>query len=368
MVVSEEFSWKMFRGNVMRTGISSSNLSRTPSLQRVMELGPMVASPVFDNSIVYAATITGRIFALKAYQWGIKWQSNIGSPIISSPSIQQDLLIAATFDSWVKGTAFLGKNFVLALNAKTGEQVWSFEIDGDIFSSPCIIQDMIIVGSMNKNILAIDMRGHLKWVFETEGEVWSSPSFNGEQIFVGSDDGFLYCLNLEGKIQWKTRLNGKIRSSSPCLSYYNNLIFIGTHNGVIYCLNQSDGLIRWSKQLTKPVLSSAAVLKDRVFFASSDKKIYCIDCNTGSKIWEFETGGRIWSSPAITENDKVLFFGSLDSHIYGLDMITGKQIWKFPTMNMIDSSPCIASKMLLIGARDGLLYAFGSREIASYVR
>ena len=84
MVVSEEFSWKMFRGNVMRTGISSSNLSRTPSLQRVMELGPMVASPVFHNSIVYAATITGRIFALKAYEWGIEWKSNIGSPIISS--------------------------------------------------------------------------------------------------------------------------------------------------------------------------------------------------------------------------------------------------------------------------------------------
>ena len=117
-MISEEYSWKTFRGNVMRTGTSSSNLSRRPSLQWVMELGPMVASPVFDNSIVYAATITGRIFALKAYHWGIKWQSNIGSPMISSPSIQQDLLIAATFDSWVKGTAFLGKNLVISVKCK----------------------------------------------------------------------------------------------------------------------------------------------------------------------------------------------------------------------------------------------------------
>jgi hypothetical protein len=29
---------------------------------------PMIASPVFDNNIVYAATMTVRIFALKAYQ------------------------------------------------------------------------------------------------------------------------------------------------------------------------------------------------------------------------------------------------------------------------------------------------------------
>ena len=364
---SEKYSWKMFRGNVMRTGISSSNLSRTPSLQWMTKLGPMIASPVFDNSIVYAATITGRVFALKAYQSEKKWHANLGSPIISSPLIQQDLLIAATFDSWVKETAFLGKNSVFALNAKTGEQIWSFKIDGDIFSSPCIAQGMIIVGSMNNNVWAIDIKGHLKWVFETQGEIWSSPSFNGEQIFIGSDDGFLYCLNLDGKIQWRTKLNGKIRSSSPCLSY-DNRIFIGTHSGTLYCLNQSDGTIRWNKQIAKPILSSAAVLKDKVFFASSDKKIYCSNYNTGSKIWEFETGDRIWSSPAITEDDEVLFFGSLDSHIYGLDISTGNQIWKFPTLDIIDSSPCIANNMLFIGARDGILYAFGSREVASYIR
>jgi outer membrane protein assembly factor BamB len=169
---------------------------------------------------------------------------------------------------------------------------------------------------------------------------------------------------LEGKLRWKTKLNGKVRSSSPCLSDEKELIFIGTHNGGIYCLSQSDGSIRWDKQMTKPVLSSAAVLKDAVFFASSDRKMYSFDCTSGSKIWEFETADRIWSSPAVTEYSNVLFFGSLDSHIYGLDISTGIQTWKFPTMNMIDSSPCIASNMLFIGGRDGLLYAFGPQDFA----
>ncbi|MGC2484443.1 MAG: PQQ-binding-like beta-propeller repeat protein, partial [Nitrososphaeraceae archaeon] len=71
------------------------------------------------------------------------------------------------------------------------------------------------------------------------------------------------------------------------------------------------------------------------------------------------TGDRIWSSPAITENNMVLFFGSLDSHIYGLDINSGNQTWKFPTMNMIESSPCIACNMLFFGGRDGILYVFG---------
>ncbi len=351
----------MFRGNIMRTGVSSSSVSRKPSLRGVTEIGPMVASPVFGNNTVYSATITGRIFALPMSQKQIKWYINIGSPLVASPLLHKNLLIAATFDSWVKDTRFLRKNLVYAIDTNAGDQVWNFEISGNVFSSPCIAEDMVIIGSMNKILFAIDINdGNLKWTFATQGEIWSSPSFNGDQIFVGCDDGFLYCLSLDGKLEWKTKLNGKIRSSSPCLSEDNNLIFIGTHSGAMYCLNQSNGLIGWDRRITKPVLSSAAVLNDRAFFASSDKKIYCFDSITGSKNWEFETGERIWSSPAITENNEVLFFGSLDSHIYGLDICTGNQTWKFPTMNIIDSSPCIASNMLFVGGRDGLLYIFGS--------
>jgi outer membrane protein assembly factor BamB len=56
-------------------------------------------------------------------------------------------------------------------------------------------------------------------------------------------------------------------------------------------------------------------------------------------------------------------FSDLDSHSYGIDIMTGTQTWKFPTMNIMDSSPSIASNMLFIGGRVGLMYAFGPQEI-----
>ncbi len=62
---------------------------------------------------------------------------------------------------------------------------------------------------------------------------------------------------------------------------------------------------------------------------------------------------------SLSEYDGIMFFGSLDSHIYGLDIDTGRQTWKFPTMSMLDSSAAIASNMMFIGSRDGLLYIFG---------
>lgn len=85
----------------MRTGITRSSLSKKPSLAWLIELGPMIASPVFENGTLYSSTITGRIFALNVFQRQIKYHFNIGSPIISSPLLHRDMLIAATFDSWV---------------------------------------------------------------------------------------------------------------------------------------------------------------------------------------------------------------------------------------------------------------------------
>jgi outer membrane protein assembly factor BamB len=222
---------------------------------------------------------------------------------------------------------------------------------------------MLVVGSIDNAVYALEGRsGDVRWKFETGGQVWSSPSFNGNEIFIGSDDGFLYCLDIDGKLLWKTRLNGKVRSSSPCLSFDEEyqLLFIGTYNGGLFCLNQSTGKIRWSKQITKPVMASPATINDKAFFATSNNSVYCFQVKDGSVVWNFETGDKIWSSPAISEFDAVMFFGSLDSYIYGLDINSGKQTWKFPTMNMVDSSAAIANNMMFIGSRDGLFYIFGS--------
>ncbi|MRN68723.1 MAG: PQQ-binding-like beta-propeller repeat protein, partial [Nitrosopumilales archaeon] len=75
-----------------------------------------------------------------------------------------------------------------------GSRFGGYEIPGDVFSSPCLVDDaIIVVGSMNNGIYALEgYNGNVRWKLETGGEVWSSPSYNGNEIFIGSDDGFLY--------------------------------------------------------------------------------------------------------------------------------------------------------------------------------
>ena len=355
----------------MRTGVSASRIPRKPSLLWVTEVGPIVSSPIFAQGTLYVSTITGRILALNPVKKQIKWHLDVASPLVSSPLLHDNILVAATYDSWIKGTSSIGKNFVFGIDTEDGKEIWGYEIPGDVFSSPCVVDDMmIVVGSINNAVYALEgSSGNLIWKFETGGQVWSSPSFNGNEIFIGSDDGSFYCLDIDGKLLWKTKLNGKIRSSSPCLSLDEEspFLFIGTYNGGMFCLNQFTGKIRWSKQIAKPVMASPATMKDKVFFATSNNNVYCFQVKDGSRIWNFETGDKVWSSPSISEFDAVMFFGSLDSHIYGIDINTGKQTWKFPTMNMVDSSAAIANGMMFIGSRDGLFYVFGSETTPLYL-
>jgi hypothetical protein len=155
--VSDKDSWKMFRGSAMRTGVSSSRIPRKPSLLWVTEV--VVSSLIFADDTIYVSTITGRIFALNISEKKIKWHLYVGSPIVSSPLIYNGILVAATYDSWIKDTSFTGKNFLLGIDSNYGTQIWNYEIPGGVFSSPCLVGGdgmTVVVGSMDKFIYAIE--------------------------------------------------------------------------------------------------------------------------------------------------------------------------------------------------------------------
>ena len=356
-------SWKMFRGNTRRTGSLNTKPLIRPLLYWTIKLGPIISSPVYERGFLYVATITGRIFCLDILRRKIRWHQNLGSSIVSTPLIMDNMIICATFDSWINGDT-LGNNFVYSLDKNDGSIVWIVKMRGNIFSSPCPTGKYVSFGSMDNNLYLISSSGEIIWNFETKGQVWSSPSYDENNLYFGSDDGFIYSIHNDGTLRWKSKLNGKIRSSSPCIS--DDSVFVGTYEGGIYCLNNMDGIPKWNKNISQPVLSSPLLVKDKVMFGTSDCKLYCFNL-IGSKMWDFETAGKIWSSPSSSEFDRLMFFGGLDTFIYGINSTTGKQEWKFPTMGAIDSSPCISNGMLFVGSRDGILYCFESYKHPSHI-
>jgi outer membrane protein assembly factor BamB len=93
-----------------------------------------------------------------------------------------------------------------------------------------------------------------------------------------------------------------------------------------FAYNQSTNV--WSR--------SAATLYCPDFFSHSlvyiggyDKKLHCLNSDTGEKVWKYTTGGEIVHSPCtgIIDRTPFVWFTSSDRTIYALNAVTGKKIW-----------------------------------------
>lgn len=122
----------------------------------------------------------------------------------------------------------------------------------------------------------------------------------------------------------------------------------------------------WEFQTGGSVYSSPAIGADgTVYVGSEDGKVYALNGATGQKLWEFQTGGtvQLQSSPAIGA-DGTVYVGSGDQKVYALNGVTGQKLWEFQTGSGVDSSPAIGTDgAVYVGSWDGKLYAFTSSSV-----
>ncbi len=114
----------------------------------------------------------------------------------------------------------------------------------------------------------------------------------------------------------------------------------------------------WEFETGSLVISSPAIGSDgTVYVGSLDEKLYAINGKTGVKLWEFETGSYVISSPAIG-SDGTVYVGSRDNKLYAINGKTGAKLWEFVTGDVVDYSPTIGSDgTVYVGSHDTKLYA-----------
>ena len=76
-------------------------------------------------------------------------------------------------------------------------------------------------------------------------------------------------------------------------------------------------------------------------------------------LWEFKTGGRVFSSPVVA--DGVVYVGSNDHFLYALDAAEGRELWKFQTGANVGSTPALANGSVYFLSLDGYAYSLNAR-------
>jgi len=291
------------------------------------------------------------------------WIKSLTDPISSSVAIHDGIVFVGTEGGGGGG----GGAALYALSWETGEIIWKFQTDSQIYSSPAVNSGAVIFGTLDGRIYALEeYTGLVRWMNYTYagGTIRSSPAVADGMVFIGSSDGYVQALNeTTGWLIWSYLIGGSV-DSSPAVS--NGRVFVGTTGGAalpcLYALNEFTGLPLWSALPDNPIISTPAVA-DGLVFASTmgglmPPGIY-VFTETGGPIWNYALPAPVSSSPAVDSSNAMVIVGCLNGYVYAFNEFSGPPaLWSYPTGAPIDrSSPAISSNgYVYVGNINGYVY------------
>jgi outer membrane protein assembly factor BamB len=274
---------------------------------------------------------------------------------------------------------------------------WDFLADDIITTSPAVSRDnsLIVFGTKNGKIYALDPDGKMKWVYAIKKEFGKEELFFLEEekfkqvsaepviadlnndgkaeVIISSEIGALFVLNINGNLLWSFSAEDAIKTSALVADINNDKkleVIFGSNDTFVYALN-SKGQILWKFKAKSSIESTPTIIKakqNQIIFGSNDGTIYSID-KKGKLLWEFKTNDKITAQPAIGKLDGENFhivIGSLDNNLYALDD-KGRLIWKYPTDGKIFSKAIISDinkdrkPEILFGSCDDKLHVISNK-------
>ena len=196
----------------------------------------------------------------------------------------------------------------------------------------------------------------LLWKVPVDDGVTATAAIVGDHVFAGTYGGELICFERKtGKRVWTYFSAEKEKptsfipgfQSSPTVT--GELVLIGDEDGIFHAIDRATGKARWKHETLAEIISSAAIVNNRIIFGSYDATLYCLGMD-GKEIWKFDTADRINGSPAITGN--ITFVTGCDQHLRAINIETGTEEFDLELGHFMIASPCVDKFMLYVGTHE----------------
>jgi len=376
-------SWSTFRGGKSRTGHLDTLAGPTTGTPAWVfkDEEPMAvdfsSSPAVVGNRLYIGSAHGSIFSLGGATYCIDtesqkilWRHTSPTPIFSSPAV-------------AGGRVYIGEGYhhdsdchLRCLDARTGEQIWSFPTTSHVESTPFIRQGKLYFTAGADGVYCIDaLEGEQIWHYPAV-HADMSPVMHKDKVYFGTGYGDyrIYAVDAQtGAEVWSKQMPYSVWGSP---SAEENRVFFGLGRGnfsesapipagKVVALDTETGDILWEHEAEDAVLTAIAIQNGYVTFGSRDGYVYSLQSTDGKLNWKTDLEGPVVSSPAVTMD--TIYAATKDGYIYALSTDNGKVQWEFDTRIInrnIDlySSPAVANGLLYIGSSDRYIFCFGADE------
>jgi eukaryotic-like serine/threonine-protein kinase len=241
-----------------------------------------------------------------------------------------------------------------------------------------VVSDRVFVGSADGNVYAVDAEtGDVVWTFLTGSAVRSKPAVSEGVVYVGSWDKNFYAITaMTGEEIWQTPLNGQVQSTGFIA---NGMVYTASRKASVFALDLQTGEIRWERSFGNNIWieSSPHLVGDTIYIGSSGLlKVEAIDSMTGKPKSLFMSRTFNWSTPVVVED--MLYIGAVNfelperSGLLAIPLVDGifptatQWTWLYPMQatlaagggwSGVSGSPVVVNGIIYFGGLDGILYA-----------
>jgi len=235
-------------------------------------------------------------------------------------------------------------------------QIWQYATEGPVSEKPKVIQGMLVVGSDDGNIYALDPAGGTKrwktFVGKEPNEVFAFDN----AIITTTTSGHVMRLDTSGKIIWSTDLTGVAYNATFIYGASANQkwIALSANNG-IYLIDKNGSVRSKISSYSSSVVTSPASGDDFVIFGRGSSLFKVREAGTIE--WESKiSDGSFWDSTPVIDGSTVLI-GALDNKMHAFSVIGGVEEWSARTRNWVESTPFADGTNVYFGSNDGSVYA-----------
>ena len=264
-----------------------------------------------------------------------------------------------------QGAIYVGSNdgYLYALDAENGTLKWKFPAGAEILCSATVWNDKILFGAGNGKFFAVNPLGKEVWTFDAQAAIYSSPVVDNKGVvYFGTNEAKLFAVDTEkGKLVWKNEDARFSIESKPFVT--DDSVYFGSWDGYLYCVNKSDGKLKWKAPGPKnqervntyyapadngPVVSSGKIfLTDRGYVAGAYEL-------GGSYIKTLDTS---CSALSLSENNQALYLRFLKNPVRKIDL-NGNLLWNSTVVGgRIPVSPLERNGIVYVCSNSGRLYA-----------
>ena len=355
--------WTSFRNGHANLGIADSSLpDRLEKLWEVEAADGTASTAVISNGRVYMGTLSGHLHCLDLRTGEEFWRYQSveeADPNSFAPGFNAPAALDAT-------AVFIGDDMggFHAVERESGQRRWYVETAGEIVGGAQLVGNHVIFGSHDGHLYCHDVAsGDRIWEVETHGPVNATPCLAGKFTFTtGCDKPILRVIDIEEGIEAEEVPIDSLMLAACAVR--EGILYFGTDSGTVQALDWEQKTPVWTFSVpnrSQQIHSSPAVTDKYVIIGSRDKNVYCLNRQTGERVWNFQTRAKVDSSPVVSGNR--VYFGSGDRNLYALDLETGEEVWKENFGQSITGSPAIAEGCLVIGtdSKNGRILCFGQK-------